>query len=169
MARILLVEESPAERALARKTLLAGGHSLVEATTAADALVELARQPIDVIVLDSALPDASGDEVVNAVRHTIAHALTPIIETLPSEPSEPANRRRWFRARERPRARTLLADFAVERLAKPFAPHQLTEAVQRALNLRAEHGGVAGDLHERARTFDELTNLQAEARKHLDG
>ena len=163
MARILLAEESPAERALARKTLLAAGHEIVEATSAAAALERVIAEPFDVIVLDTALPDATPEEVVDAIRNNAEHALTPIVQTISDREPEEA-RRRWLRRAEPPVVRSALGDFAIERLSKPFAPHQLNEAIARALRFRDDLGKTEGNIDQRARAFEEITSMQAEAR-----
>ncbi|HEX2870345.1 MAG TPA: response regulator [Polyangiaceae bacterium] len=57
---VLVVDDEPEQRAAVRRTLSAAGHTLQEAPTVADALRVLGATPIDVVVLDLGLPDASG-------------------------------------------------------------------------------------------------------------
>jgi two-component system cell cycle response regulator len=67
-ARILAVEDTPHNLELMTYLLEAHGHSVVPATTAAEAL-ELARaERPDLIILDVQLPDANGFDVLATVR-----------------------------------------------------------------------------------------------------
>jgi CheY-like chemotaxis protein len=164
VAIVLLTEEGPADRALGRKTLLAAGHTIVEAANGAEALWALAREPIEVIVLDSALPDMTGETLIDRIREIPAHVLTPIVATVAVE-QPPGPKRKWWAMRpEDPAERSPLAEFAVEKLPKPFAPHQLVEAVARATLMRAELGASVGDPQQRALGFAELARLQNQAR-----
>lgn len=77
--RLLLVEDHPGDARLFRE-LLVDGPLLVEVLHRArlrDALEELARAPIDVVMLDLSLPDASGLEAVRRVHR--ARPSVPLI------------------------------------------------------------------------------------------
>jgi two-component system KDP operon response regulator KdpE len=66
--RLLLVDdEAQIVRALT-PALQAAGYEVSVATTAGDALTQLAAEPSDVIVLDLGLPDFDGKEVIGRVR-----------------------------------------------------------------------------------------------------
>jgi len=118
MVRILLVEDSPAERALVRKTLLLAGHQVVEATTGTQALDLIERAPFDAVVLDMGLPDMPGADVIIAIHQRfttlpVVALVDPEIET------------------------TTLATLVgpgVSPLAKPFAAHDLLAALSRGLD-----------------------------------
>jgi CheY-like chemotaxis protein len=57
---ILLVEDNPVNRRLAGFLLRSQGYDVVEATTAAEALEILAKDPPDLIVMDIQLPEMDG-------------------------------------------------------------------------------------------------------------
>lgn len=66
--RILLAEdEAPVQLAL-RRALEAWGHDVEARGTAAGTIAALAERPADVLVLDVNLPDATGWDVLRALR-----------------------------------------------------------------------------------------------------
>ena len=68
MATILLVEDTPANRALATKLLRAAGHEVLSADTAADGIA-LARDRLpDLVLLDLGLPDMDGWQALSELR-----------------------------------------------------------------------------------------------------
>jgi two-component system, cell cycle response regulator DivK len=68
VAAILLVEDTPANRALATKLLRAAGHEVLTAETAANGIA-LAREALpDLVLLDLGLPDMDGWEAISEMR-----------------------------------------------------------------------------------------------------
>ena len=68
MAKILLIEDMPANRALATKLLQADGHDVLSADTAAGGMA-LARQALpDLVLLDLGLPDMDGWQALSELR-----------------------------------------------------------------------------------------------------
>lgn len=68
MATILLVEDTPANRALATKLLRAAGHEVLSADTAADGIA-LARDRLpDLVLMDLGLPDMDGAAALREIR-----------------------------------------------------------------------------------------------------
>lgn len=68
MATILLVEDTPANQALATKLLLAAGHEVLAAENAAAGIaLALDRQP-DLVLLDLGLPDMDGWQALRELR-----------------------------------------------------------------------------------------------------
>jgi len=68
---ILLVEDSPSDALLVREALrqcLASGGTLVEAARVSSALLKLAEERFDLILLDLTLPDSQGIETLRTVR-----------------------------------------------------------------------------------------------------
>ncbi len=68
MATILLVEDTPANRALATKLLSAAGHDVLTAETGA-AGVHLAKERLpDLVLMDLGLPDMDGWQALSEIR-----------------------------------------------------------------------------------------------------
>ena len=68
MATILVVEDTPANRALVRKLLTAAGHEVLVAETAR-AGIELARERLpDLVLMDLGLPDMDGWQALGELR-----------------------------------------------------------------------------------------------------
>jgi CheY-like chemotaxis protein len=68
VARVLLVEDTPAHRALASKLLHAAGHDVTAAETA-EAGVALAREMLpDLVLMDLGLPDMDGFQALREIR-----------------------------------------------------------------------------------------------------
>ncbi len=132
MARILLVEDSPAMRSYVRTALetppdLGDPVELVEAASGFDALRLLPRSSYDLVITDINMPDINGLEVIRFVRGSAHHreVAVLIISTQSSE-------------RDRSRGLALGADAF---LAKPFTPEALRLAVSRSLSMRPSRRG----------------------------
>jgi CheY-like chemotaxis protein len=68
MATILLVEDTPANRALATKLLRAAGHEVLTAETGATGIA-LARERLpDLVLMDLGLPDIDGWHALSEIR-----------------------------------------------------------------------------------------------------
>jgi two-component system, cell cycle response regulator len=65
---VLLVEDSTAIRALVRRTLVAGGHTVFEAANGALALSLCRQRQPDVVLLDVEMPEMSGWDVLAAMK-----------------------------------------------------------------------------------------------------
>ncbi|ANW01392.1 hybrid sensor histidine kinase/response regulator [Bradyrhizobium icense] len=77
--RLLIVEDNAAEQMSITELL---GHDDIEiltADTGADALSTLRNQPCDCVVLDLRLPDMSGFEVLDKLRHDEALSSVPVV------------------------------------------------------------------------------------------
>jgi len=66
--RVLVVEDEPLDRAFVAEALRSPSHTVVEAVDAAGAREVLARQHIDLVILDLALPDQHGLEFLAGMR-----------------------------------------------------------------------------------------------------
>jgi two-component system KDP operon response regulator KdpE len=73
---VLVVDDEPPIRRFLRTSLGAIGHRVVTAENAAEALLMLAAEKPDVIILDLGLPDRSGLDVIAEIRQ---HSSVPII------------------------------------------------------------------------------------------
>ncbi len=71
MAVIVLVEDTPANRALATKLLTAAGHEVITAGTGNDGVALVAERAPDLVLMDLGLPDIDGQEALHAIRTTV--------------------------------------------------------------------------------------------------
>jgi two-component system, OmpR family, response regulator len=84
--RVLIVDDHAEVRDLVARSLRRDGHEVVVAATAHEAEARLAAEPLDVVVLDVALPDGSGIDLCRSLRESgmatpvlllTAHAAVP--------------------------------------------------------------------------------------------
>jgi DNA-binding response OmpR family regulator len=66
--RILVVDDHPEVLDVVQRALVRDGHEVTTASSAADATDTLEHKPADLIVLDVALPDASGIDLCRTLR-----------------------------------------------------------------------------------------------------
>src|SRR5690606_41913515 len=79
MARILLIEDSPTDRAVFSQWLERGGHQVIFATNAEDGL-EIARKQLpDLVLMDVVLPGMSGFQATRALTRDQATSKIPVL------------------------------------------------------------------------------------------
>ena len=66
--RILVVDDEPQIRRMLRTSLGAHGYDIVESASGAEALVRVADDAPDIVILDLGLPDLDGTEVIRRLR-----------------------------------------------------------------------------------------------------
>ncbi|WP_437579095.1 response regulator [Sorangium sp. So ce887] len=138
MARILIVEDSPAMRAYVRSTLedcvlgLAGDVDVVEAMNGFDALRLLPRGAFDLVITDINMPDINGLELIRFVRQSERYRRVGIL-IISTQATE----------RDVQRGLRLGADLF---LPKPFTPEALRDAVIACLDGRAQHADTDAPL-----------------------
>jgi DNA-binding NtrC family response regulator len=66
--RVLVIDDEPAVRDLLQRVLSNAGHQVVSVDTAEAALLKLARERFEVIVVDNNLPKMTGLELMAIVR-----------------------------------------------------------------------------------------------------
>ncbi len=66
--QVLIVDDEPAIRRLVRGALERAGHSVSEAATAAEAVIEARRDGCELVLLDLGLPDRDGLELVPLLK-----------------------------------------------------------------------------------------------------
>jgi signal transduction histidine kinase len=117
---VLLAEDDPGVRLLARLSLRRCGYTVLEAGSAADALA-IAQDhdgPIDLLLSDVIMPDSSGTPLIDSLRHK-----RPGIRVLyMSGYTDDALVRHG------------VLDEGIAFLPKPFTPHGLTQKVRDVLN-----------------------------------
>ncbi len=79
MRRVLVVEDDPALRQSIHALLKSEAVEIVEAGSVAQALEEMERGTFDCVVMDLALPDGSGYELIERVSTEGEHASPPVI------------------------------------------------------------------------------------------
>ena len=79
MARILLIEDSPTDRAVFTQWLERGGHQVIPASNAEDGL-EIARKQLpDLVLMDVVLPGMSGFQATRALTRDAATSRIPVL------------------------------------------------------------------------------------------
>ncbi len=117
--RVLLVEDQPINRIVAVRMLERLGHSSTVAADGCEALVHIAAEPFDVVLMDVQMPGMDGLEAVAALRaleRGTGRHLTTVALTA--------------HAMKGDRERFLAAGFD-DYLSKPIRPDELREALDR--------------------------------------
>ena len=116
---MLFVDDEPALRDLAERTLRPAGFQVLTAADGREALEVLRDRAADVraVVLDLTMPGLNGDEVLRELRR-----LRPGVRVILSSGFSEQEVARRFAAGD-------LAGF----LQKPYRPHQLLDAIRRAM------------------------------------
>lgn len=119
-ATILLVEDDPMVRTIARRTLRRAGYTVLEAGSGRMALTQAANWAgtIDLVVVDTVLPGMSGTVFATEFRRTYPEARILMMSGYTEEAANRVTLRRTGDAF----------------LDKPFAAHGLLEAVARVFN-----------------------------------
>lgn len=119
---LLLVDDSAAHRHFIRQALGGEGYEFLEAANGRQALEILAREVVDLIILDHNMPEMTGLEVCDALRTTRLHRDAPIILVT-------ANNTPDFLARG-------LAAGANDFIGKPYHPQELVARTRTAIARR---------------------------------
>lgn len=85
--RILLVDDSADSLRLLQVTLKLKGYNVTIADSGAEALVQIAESPPDLILLDVVMPDMDGYEVTRQIKHNSNLPFIPILLVTGSEKS----------------------------------------------------------------------------------
>jgi two-component system, OmpR family, response regulator RegX3 len=120
VASILLVEDEPSVGELVRTYLIRNGYSVIWVRSGEDALVELDRQPIRIVLLDIGLPGMDGFDVCREMR---ARSAVPIVMLTARD--------------EEPDRIVGLEVGADDYISKPFSPRELLARIKAVLR-RAE-------------------------------
>ena len=87
-ARILVVDDTPANVKLLVDLLGARGYTAVAASSGEQALARIAEQPPDLVLLDIMMPGLSGYDVCRRIRATEATALLPVVLCTSLDPKQ---------------------------------------------------------------------------------
>jgi signal transduction histidine kinase len=145
-ARILIVDDNEANRALARSTLEDEGYDVTVAIDGAGALAELERASHDCVLLDVRMPSMDGFEVCRRVRAMPACADVPVVFLTALRDVE-------------------TFDHALEAggddfLSKPVRPAELVIRVQAALKLRRLRAEAREQVELLRKQRDDLMRVQ---------
>ena len=111
----LVVEDDPEVRKLVRKSLERMGFTVAEARTGKEAMEQLGRSHPDLVCLDLMLPEQSGYEICEYIRHSVALRAVPVLV---------------ISARALPEDRAHAEEVGADAyLIKPFTFAELTEKV----------------------------------------
>jgi PAS domain S-box-containing protein len=116
---VLMVEDDPRVRAIARRVLVKAGYSVIEAQHPAEAFALVAQrgERLDLVITDLVMPGMSGTALVEQLRRSRPYLQAVYISGFTSEDMS-----------------AITADAARSRfLAKPFSPEDLLEAVEALL------------------------------------
>jgi organic hydroperoxide reductase OsmC/OhrA/CheY-like chemotaxis protein len=138
MSNVLIVEDSPSLALTFRLHLDKPGLTLFEADDGRRALDVLAREAIDLIVLDLNLPDINGIDILREVRR---HPNPPAVVVVTARGSAA-------------QAEASVAEGASDYLLKPFNGARLVTTVNNALTLRSLRDGHAGTRPKRTLRYD---------------
>jgi two-component system chemotaxis response regulator CheY len=125
--QILIVDDSPAMRTFIRRVVRLSGIDVdryFEAANGAEALEQLAANPVDAVLTDINMPVMNGEELVRRMR---AAGPTQSIPVIVISTDATVNR-----------IHTMQALGATGYLEKPFGPEQLRNELDRVLGVR--HG-----------------------------
>ena len=78
-ARVLVVDDQPVNLRLAEAALAPGGHDVLLAGDPADALAQVAAEPVDLVLLDLRMPGMDGYELCRRLRELPHMAHVPIV------------------------------------------------------------------------------------------
>jgi two-component system response regulator HydG len=135
MATILCVDDEPAALLILRTTLDQAGHRCIAVTNVEAALNVLARGPVDLIISDYRMPQATGLEFLNRLKETGQDI--PLVMTTGYGSIE--------------HAVAAIKAGAVDYLTKPVRPEQLTLVVDQALEytrLRRENEALRKEVRQ---------------------
>jgi CheY-like chemotaxis protein len=79
VARILVVDDEPAQRFLLRRIFERAGHEVTDAGDGATALRAVHESPPDLVVTDMMMPVMDGEELIRRLRFEPATAGIPIL------------------------------------------------------------------------------------------
>jgi adenylate cyclase len=87
-ARILVVDDTPANVKLLVDILTAKGYAVTAATSGEEALVRIGLNPPDLVLLDIMMPGLSGYDVCRKIRANPATALLPVVLCTSLDPKQ---------------------------------------------------------------------------------
>lgn len=122
-ARVLVVDDAPANLALLKQLLTRDGYFVMTAKDGVDALAIVEREAPDIVLTDVVMPRRDGVDLCRAIKANPASRLIPVVLVTSFQGHE--DRLRGIEAG------------ADDFLLKPFDPHELRARVRSLLRLKA--------------------------------
>jgi class 3 adenylate cyclase/CheY-like chemotaxis protein len=153
-ARILVVDDTPANLKLVCEVLSAKGYAVTSAASGEDALARIAEQAPDLIVLDIMMPGLSGYDVCRKIRANQDTALLPVVLCTSLDPHQ-----------ERIHGIEAGAD---DFLSKPVNHHELLARIKSLLRIKSLQDDVKAMASELAAWNDTLESRVREQVTQLE-
>ena len=156
--RVLVVDDTPNNVKLLGDLLAARGYEVSTAASGAEALEQLGKERIDLVLLDVVMPEMSGYQVCRQIRENEATRLLPVIMVTALDPQE-----------ERVKGIEAGAD---DFLAKPINSAELLARVRSLLRIRELHEtcrAQAEELAEWNQTLERRVREQVAELQRLEG
>jgi len=121
MARIMVVDDSEFMRRVLRNILEAGGHSVIEAGSAAEAVERYSKEGADLVTMDIVMPSMDGIEAIRRLKQVDDHVRIVMISAL-------GHQKTVLRA---------LEAGALDFIIKPFTEDDVLESVNAVLQMKS--------------------------------
>ena len=152
-AKILVVDDTPKNVKLLEEVLKAKGYAVITANSGPEALDKVAKEPVDLILLDVVMPEMSGYEVCQKIRGDPETTLMPIIMVTALDPNK-----------ERIKGIESGAD---DFITKPINMPELLARVQSLLRVQELHEKVKAQAIELAEVVGALGDIGHDIRNML--
>lgn len=153
-ATVLVVDDTPANLALLLTTLAQAGRRVLIAESGADALAILARDPVDLILLDVVMPGDDGFVTCAKIKALPSAATVPVL--FMTSLDAPAEKIRAFAAG------------AVDYIVKPVYPPEVVARVDAHLQIRALQRALEARNAELASEVEFRLDAEAQLAHSLD-
>jgi class 3 adenylate cyclase/CheY-like chemotaxis protein len=87
-ARVLVVDDTPVNLKLLGDLLTAKGYEVVTATNGPEALDKVAKEPLDIVLLDVMMPGMSGYDVCRKIREQPDTSMLPVVMVTALDPAQ---------------------------------------------------------------------------------
>ncbi len=145
-AKLLIVDGESRIRSALKRALKLEGYSVEDVDSGHKALMLLERTPYDLILLDMLMPDIDGMEVMCRARQLQTELLIIVLTSHATLES----------------AIAAVRSDAVDYLQKPINPNLIVEAVNEAINKRAQQLLLGRLIHTVGDTMDALRQVETE-------
>jgi len=152
-AKILVVDDTPKNVKLLEEVLKAKGYAVITANSGPEALDKVAKEPVDLILLDVVMPEMSGYEVCLKIRGNPETTLMPIVMVTALDPNK-----------ERIKGIESGAD---DFITKPINMPELLARVQSLLRVQELHEKVKAQAIELAEVVGALGDIGHDIRNML--